>query len=222
VTPHEEPKRIAIMGGMNSGALVLDAILSLSKLGQASMVGFLNDAYPADVDICGFPVLGTLDSWQSLDPTICFIGAMQNPDAMIETASRIVDLGIPADRWASVIHPSAVISESATISPGAYVGPLVSVMPRARIGWNTSVRGGCYVSHDVIIGCHCHLGANSVIGGHTKIGEAVFVGALAFVKNDLTIEDAAHIAPGAAVFRSMPKGARGVGNPMRVTSGNER
>ncbi len=89
-----------------------------------------------------------------------------------------------------------------------------------RIGWHTSVRGGCYVSHDVVVGCHCHLGANSVISGGTTIGDAVFVGALAFVKNGLTIENAVHIAPGAAVFRSMPRGARGVGNPARVIGGS--
>jgi sugar O-acyltransferase (sialic acid O-acetyltransferase NeuD family) len=215
-------RRIVIIGGQNSGGLVEDAVSTVTNEGSGTkLVGFLNDEQPQSSKICGFPVLGRLDDWIRLDFSTSFIAAIQHPDAMAATARRIANLGIPIERWSSVVHASASVSRGATVSPGVYVGPGAIIMPRACIGWNTSIRGGCYISHDVRIGLHCHIGANAVVNGMTTIGDAVFIGALAFIANGLTIGDEAHVAPGAAVFGSMKDRTKAIGNPARFMKATE-
>src|SRR4051812_47342677 len=101
----------------------------------------------------------------------------------ISAAGRSVDR---RDAWAvaeehgfapaTVVHPTAHISSSATIEPGAIVAP------RAVVGAGTSVGRHCLLSRGALVGHHTTLepfvrllpGAN--VAGHVRLGHGVTVG----------------------------------------------
>lgn len=75
------------------------------------------------------------------------------------------------------IHPSAVITESATLDPTVSVGANAYVGERVKIGANTCVLPGACIGADTTIGSHCVVHPNAVIYDHVQIGDRVVIGA---------------------------------------------
>lgn len=81
----------------------------------------------------------------------------------------------------TVIHPSAVVSNKASVGKGVIIAPFVYVGPGSQIGNNTIINIRSTIGHDVIIGSgvvispHCDINGNAVIGDHSFLGTAVVV-----------------------------------------------
>ncbi|MDH5257508.1 MAG: UDP-3-O-(3-hydroxymyristoyl)glucosamine N-acyltransferase, partial [Gammaproteobacteria bacterium] len=69
------------------------------------------------------------------------------------------------------IHPSAVVSESATIDASAWVGPNVVIEDDVQIGPGVQLEGNCYVGKQSTIGQGSCLKANVSIYCGTQIGK---------------------------------------------------
>jgi UDP-perosamine 4-acetyltransferase len=141
----------------------------------------------------------------------------------ISAAGRSVDR---RDAWAvaeehgfapaTVAHPTAHVSESATIAPGAIVAPL------AVVGAGTSVGRHCLISRGALVGHHATLepfvrllpGAN--VAGHVRLGYGVTVGMSAAIVDDVEVGAGAVVAAGAVVLRDVEAATRVQGVPARV------
>jgi sugar O-acyltransferase (sialic acid O-acetyltransferase NeuD family) len=73
-------------------------------------------------------------------------------------------------KFLTFIHPSAYISESATIGRGTVIAPNVSVGPMAVIGEFNTINARCSIGHDSIIEDFNFLSPNVCFSGHTHIG----------------------------------------------------
>ena len=58
----------------------------------------------------------------------------------------------------TVVHPSAVVSPTATIGAGTLIMPGVIVNAMAMVGEDAILNTGCVVEHDVVIGDHALIG----------------------------------------------------------------
>lgn len=207
---------VAIIGGIGSGAIVAQALRDIAGSGGSLVPwGFLNDVEETGVQIDGLPVLGRFDDWSMLPPSTMFVAAIYKPQLAAERYARIKSLGIPENRWASVIHPSAHLAESATIGSGTYVGPNAVIMPAAYVGRHCSLRASCYVSHDVQVGDFGFVGPSAILNGRSRIGEGAHVGPGAVCRDDASIGDYAVVGIGAVVVRDVPDGVTVKGNPAR-------
>jgi acetyltransferase-like isoleucine patch superfamily enzyme len=155
---------IAILGGEGSGIIVAQTITDTAVPPQVCQ-GFLNDYKAPGSNIGKLPVIGGFESWRELSSDVMFMTAIHKPGKMEERIARIEALGIPDSRFATVVHPTACLSDDVTIGPGTYIGPHVTVMPGACLGKHTSLRAGCYVSHDVEVEDWCFIGPNAVVSG---------------------------------------------------------
>lgn len=117
--------------------------------------------------------------------------------------------------WATVIHPSAVVSPSATIAGGTLVGPLALLHAQAQVGEHAIINSGCLVEHDVRIGAHVHLTPGVVVGGGAVIGAGSYVGLGARIRNHVTVGDGATVGMGAVVVGAVRPGVTVMGCPAR-------
>jgi sugar O-acyltransferase (sialic acid O-acetyltransferase NeuD family) len=116
---------------------------------------------------------------------------------------------------ATIVHPSAVVSRSATISPGSYFGENVVLRSSAIVGNGVFVNAGAVVSHDCTVGDFVTLGPNAAIAGHVTIGEQTTIGVGASVRPWVNIGRECEIGAGAAVISNIGDGMTAVGVPAR-------
>lgn len=115
--------------------------------------------------------------------------------------------------FATLIHPHATISPSATIEDGVWVGPQAVVHSRAVVERGCLVNSGAVVEHDVLLGAFTHVGPNATVTGAARIGPSTLIGAGATVLPGVTVGEAATIGAGSVVTRSVPAGATARGVP---------
>jgi len=73
-----------------------------------------------------------------------------------------------SDKPAPGIHPTAVVSPSATISASAHIGPYAVIEDRVQVG------DGSVIGPHVTLERGVRVGRNSAIGSHTCVGSAGF------------------------------------------------
>lgn len=74
------------------------------------------------------------------------------------------------------IHPTAVVSSTATIAPGAIIGPFAMIGDQAVVGENVVVNCYASVGHDAVIGQHSILSPYASVLGQAKLGTECFLG----------------------------------------------
>ncbi len=204
------------MGGHGSGTIVAEAARVASAAGASySVKGFLNDGVAAGQKMLGLPVLGKLEDWATLPKSTVFLPALHNVRDMRGRLERVMALGIPDERWATVCHPQASIARDVTIGHGTFVGPFAVIEPGAKVGNFVCIRSGAYVSHETKIGDFAFVGANSTIAGRTVIGQGTHVGPNAALRDQLMIADFTIIGIGSVVVKSIATSSVVAGNPAR-------
>ena len=114
---------------------------------------------------------------------------------------------------ATLIHPSAVISPSATIGAGCYIGESAIVRTSAKVGDGAMVNAGGIVSHHASLGRNSTLGPNAAMASRTCVGEAVMVGVGACIRPCVNVGDWATVGAGSVVVRNVRDEVTVVGNP---------
>jgi sugar O-acyltransferase (sialic acid O-acetyltransferase NeuD family) len=121
----------------------------------------------------------------------------------------------PATAAGKVVHPSAVISPTATIGRGVFVGPLAVVHARARVAAHSIINSGAVVEHDCDIGENCHVAPRAALGGNVRVGSGTLIGLGAAVLPGITIRAGCIVGAGAVVHEDVPDGLRVAGVPAR-------
>lgn len=126
---------------------------------------------------------------------------------------RFVEAGY---RFASVRHPSAVVSPSARLGAGHQILATAVVATGAQLGDNVLVNTRAVVEHDCTVGDHCHIASGAVVCGGVHIDAGVHVGAGATVNQGIRIGTGAVIASGSVVIADVPPHTLVAGVPARA------
>jgi UDP-perosamine 4-acetyltransferase len=80
-----------------------------------------------------------------------------------------------------VVHPSAVVSESAKLEPAAVVLAMAVVQPDAKIGRGAIINTGSIVEHGCVIEAGTHVAPGATVLGDVHVGACSMIGAGAVV-----------------------------------------
>ncbi len=187
-----------ILYGASGHAKVIIDILEAN--GQK--IDFIVDDNPALTELLGYEVRRNTGEY---DEAIISIGSC-------EIRKKVVE-GLKVGKYATSVHPSAVVSPRATIDEGSVVMQGAIIQSCARIGKHCIVNTGASVDHDCEIGDFVHVAPHATVLGGVKVGEGSWIGAGAVVKQYITVGKNCMIGAGAVVLHDVPDGATVVGVP---------
>jgi len=163
----------------------------------------------------GFQILGSFDDLfnHPLEGK-CFLLTMGDNSIREELIKKITDRGgeVP-----TLIHPSAIISNFATIdSCGVYISPFTYVQADSIIERGTILLSHVNISHTTHIGKCCFIAGGTHVGAYTNVSDFVFLGqgVLSISGKVESIGENAYIGAGSLITKNVPAGARMVGRPL--------
>jgi sugar O-acyltransferase (sialic acid O-acetyltransferase NeuD family) len=159
-----------------------------------------------------------LDSLKRNKEEYEFVIAVGEPSAREKLFHKLTAEGI---KLTCLVDPTALVSPTAKIGAGTIICEYTTIHAGVELGCNTLIQPFCDIGHDIKVGNHTVLSPFCAPGGGVVFGESVFVGMQSSLVELLTIGDDAIVGIGSAVFRDVPNGATVVGNPARITRGND-
>ncbi len=116
----------------------------------------------------------------------------------------------------NVVHPSAMVSDTAVLLEGVQVLAQAIVQADSHIGDNTIINHGVIIDHEVNVGDHCHISPGAILGGGVSIGDNVFIGSGAVVLPSLNITQNVVVGAGAVVTKDICMAGTYVGSPAKA------
>lgn len=179
------------------------------------VVGFLDD-YLNEAPLPGYKVLGATALAKDLlaeDPSLQMVIAVGDNNARKQLATA---MDAWADRFVTLVHPSAVVSPYAMIGLGTVVMPHATINAGARIGNHAILNTACSVDHDCFIGAFAHISPGVHLAGAVRVEEGAHLGVGVAVIPKVTIGAWSIVGAGASVIKDIPPRVVAVGVPARV------
>lgn len=212
------PKKIIVIGGEGNGGVIVSCVEdNIRRFGDTEyeIKGWLNDYKEVGEDVNGYPVLGgTRDASRFLDdPEVYFMWAVHVIGRGPMRERLFKEIGIPRERFATIVHKSAFVAPNATLEPGAFVMANTYVGPATKIGFCSLVMANCVIGHNDDIGPFNHISAGAIVSSYIKTGKFVDICLGTKVIEKLTMGDYAVAGAAALVLKDVPEKEVHVGSP---------
>ena len=210
-------EKIIIVGAGGFGRELLWWIKDINKAqNKWKILGFIDDNPNAlEGYDCDYKIIGSIKDWQPKEDEV-FALAFGSP---ILKRKIVGILKAKGAKFATIIHPTAMLSEFAKVGEG------LIMFPHSKISCNTTI--GDFVTllatpigHDTFVGDYTVISGGCNIVRNVKIGKDVFLAAGVCIAQDLVIGDGAYLGLGSVVLKDVPAGATVFGNPARVLPGS--
>lgn len=189
-------RRVIVFGASGHGRVVADIV----RANGDEVVGFLDDDENKNR-------LGLINEYENYNTE--FVIGIGNA----EIREKLSHLNC---RWYTAIHPSAVVSPSATIGAGTVIMANAVIDSGAVIGKHCIINSGAIVEHDDIIEEYAHISVGAKLGGSVFIGKDTWIGIGAVVSNNISICNDCIIGAGAVVVKNITEKGIYIGVPARM------
>jgi sugar O-acyltransferase (sialic acid O-acetyltransferase NeuD family) len=186
---------LAILGAGGHGMVVAEAAALCARWTD---IHFYDDALGAVPQIAAWPVVGKishlLEQLKLTGPRPIEVMVAIGHNAA--RASAMEHLAEHGARFATVVHPRAYLSPSATIGAGSVALAGSVVNSRSHLGEGCIVNVGTVVDHDVKIGSFAHLGPGCVIAGGCQVGRMAWLCTASRMAPGQSVAENVILAPG--------------------------
>lgn len=210
-------KPVIVIGAGGHAAVVADAL----QAAGVNVLGF-TDADPSKhrSKQCDLPVLGSdatvLAGSDRNDVLLANgVGGVKGTDVRRALQQRLQEEGW---RFATVIHPTAIVSRHARIGNGAQLLAGSIVQALAAIGEGAIVNTAAVVEHDADVGDYVHVAPRALLCGAVTVGNYSHIGAGAVVRQGIRLGQRTLVGAGAVVVKDFDGDGELVGMPARSSA----
>lgn len=118
--------------------------------------------------------------------------------------------------FGKAIHPSAIVSEYATVEEGSVVMQGAIIQSGVNIGKHCIINTGASVDHECTIEDFVHISPHSTLCGNVSVGEGTWIGAGSVVIPGVKIGKWSIIGAGSVVTKDIPDRVLAVGNRCKI------
>jgi sugar O-acyltransferase (sialic acid O-acetyltransferase NeuD family) len=185
------------------------------------VIGFVDDNPELHGTVrSGHPILGGVDLATGMDAAVVVcVGNPRNYTARRQIVER---LGLPADRYATVVHPTASVGAGSEIGPGTVLLAGTVLTADVTVGAHVAVMPQAVLTHDDRVGDYATIASGVRLGGSAVLGTGAYVGAGALVREGVTVGAWSLIGMGSVVLTDVPSEETWVGNPARKLRASSR
>lgn len=179
------------------------------------LVGLLDDDPELrEHEILGVPVLGPCAAVEEY-PEASVAACVASPQDPLRRLRLVARLGLPLERYATLVHPRATVAGSATIGPGSVVHANAVLTADISVGWHVAVMPAVVLTHDDVVEDGVTFGAGARVAGGVTIEAGAYIGAGALLREHISVGAGAVIGMGAVVTKPVPQGEVWYGSPAR-------
>jgi sugar O-acyltransferase (sialic acid O-acetyltransferase NeuD family) len=177
-------------------------------------VGFVDDdTSRVGTAVDGVPVLGVIGSLEASDAMV--VVGTGRPDNYTSRRAIVQRLGLPAGRYATIVHPDASLAPTTALGVGTVILAGTVATASVVVGDHVAVMPGVILTHDDVIDDYATITSGVRLGGGVHVGMGAYLGAGILVRENVTIGPWAMIGMGSVVTRDVPAGELWLGTPAR-------
>lgn len=199
---------VIVIGAGGHALVLLDALVESGR----KVLGLVdNEASLQGGTLLGFRVLGGDDALGRYDRTsVELVNAIGSASVRrLERRRRVYETFVgQGHAFASVVHPSAVVSRHAVLARGAQVMAGAVVQAQASIGENSIVNTHASIDHGCRIGAHVHIAPGATLSGDVTVGDETHIGVGATVVQRVRIGTRCQLDAGAVAKSNLADGER--------------
>ena len=201
-----------ILVGAGGHARVL---LSTLLLQGRRVLGFV-DLRAVNPELMGVPLLGGDDAVLTYDGAqVQLVNGVGSVDSIANRLRVYEFFRAKGYRFASVIHPAAVIAPETRLAGGVQIMAGAILQTGCTVEEDSIINTGARIDHDCLIGAHAHVAPGAVLSGNVHVGARAHIGAGATVIQGVHVGDDVMVGAGAVVLSNVPASCTVVGVPAR-------
>jgi len=211
-------RKTVILGTNGNCVDILDTINEINATPQPTKydcIGFLDDNKSTwGQFIHGVKVLGPLGLAREL-PDAWFINGIGSPTSFRLKEPILTRVGLPLQRFLTLVHPSASVSRFSRLGQGTVVFQNATVTSGVTIGNHVIILPNSVISHDDQIGDYTCIAGGVCISGGVAVGRSCYLGSRSVLRENITIGEGCLIGMGSVVLADVPAHSVVVGHPAR-------
>jgi sugar O-acyltransferase (sialic acid O-acetyltransferase NeuD family) len=220
--PANAPSPLLIAGGGGFARETLELVRALNAVRPVwQLVGLLDDDPRRQGSrIHGLPVIGPCRAVHSY-PEASIAVCVASPNDPLRRLDLVLRLELGPKRFATLVHPTAVVAESARLGHGCVLHATTVLTADVELGAHVAAMPGVVVTHDAVVGDGVTFGAGARVAGGVRIERGAYIGSGALLRERVVVGEGAVIGMGAVVTRSVPPGETWAGVPARPLASRE-
>jgi sugar O-acyltransferase (sialic acid O-acetyltransferase NeuD family) len=207
-------RRLLLIGAGGFARETLELVRAINQLAPTwEVAGLLDDDRRIHGRVIhGAMVLGPTEA--AHDHSDCWLAAsVATPADPMRRLNLVSRLAMPAERYATLIHPGAIVPASASVGPGSIIHASSVLTADVQLGAHVAIMPAVVLTHDDVVGDGVTFGAGACVAGAVTIERGAYVGSGVIIREHVTVGAGALLGMGSVVTRPVPAGEVWLGVP---------